>query len=345
MQAFDEEELDDSSSESESGKLGPSESGFNFSVPAESFLPADQIREDSPVPSPNSGDKMIISVELSNKETLEVCSPKPPPLPRPHAGEDEGGGGGEGGGGRAEDGPLVVAVPNDEVAGAAVEPKAGVENHTSGHAVAVSVPPEENNIRPPPGTATINDCDLVQPPPGTTAISERDLVPGAQGSAEPSASSSEESVPLAEAIPVVPPTVIVTEEEQEGVASGEEGGKGDDDTMRPVMDESGGVVDAVRGGGEEGVTQQGPPGAEGDREATEDVTKESEDVDAEPLQSAVVEGEAQSEAPNTKEEGGEVEKLMETDDEKPSPLVKETQVPTRQFSWSRQYSRTGEWRD
>ena len=115
MQAFDEEELNDSSSEGESDKkLGPAEAGFNFSVPAESFLPPDQIREDSPVLSPE-GDKMIISVELSNKETLEVYSPNPPATER----EDEGGG---------EDGPLVVAVsvPADE--GVVLE-GAGPTNH------------------------------------------------------------------------------------------------------------------------------------------------------------------------------------------------------------------------
>ena len=115
LQAFDEEELNDSSSEGESDKkLGPAEAGFNFSVPAESFLPPDQIREDSPVLSPE-GDKMIISVELSNKETLEVYSPNPPATER----EDEGGG---------EDGPLVVAVsvPADE--GVVLE-GAGPTNH------------------------------------------------------------------------------------------------------------------------------------------------------------------------------------------------------------------------
>ena len=114
--------MDDSSSESERGQLGPAEAGFNFSVPAESFLPADQIREDSPVLSPN-GEKMIISVELSNKKTLEVYSPKPP------AYQDEGGGGeGEGGG------PLVVAVtlPDDATV---MDVERGSENHNSVSAV------------------------------------------------------------------------------------------------------------------------------------------------------------------------------------------------------------------
>ena len=136
LQAFDEEELDDPSSESETGQLvSPTEAGFNFNVPAESFLPADQIREDSPVLSPSS-EKMIISVELSNKETLEVYSPQPPPTQ-----DDEGGGGGGEGGGNG--GPLVVAVsvPNDA---AVAEVTGSTENHNSLSTVAtVTVEPEE----------------------------------------------------------------------------------------------------------------------------------------------------------------------------------------------------------
>ena len=74
---------------------------------------------------------MIISVELSNKETLEVYSPQPPPV---HDGEGEGGG--------DKSGPLVVAVslPND---GAPLDGMGVTENHNSLPTVAtVMVEPE-----------------------------------------------------------------------------------------------------------------------------------------------------------------------------------------------------------
>ena len=71
------EELDDPSSGSESDEdggqtysMGLGGGGFNFEVPPESFIAEEDI-----VPDVEEMDcePMIVSVELSNKERLEVC--------------------------------------------------------------------------------------------------------------------------------------------------------------------------------------------------------------------------------------------------------------------------------
>lgn len=176
--------MDDPSSESDSGQLGPAEAGFNFNVPEESFLPADQIREDSPVLSP-SREKMIISVELSNKETLEVYSPQPPPV---HDGEGEGG---------DKSGPLVVAVsiPNDgapldgmgvtenhnslpTVATVMVEPETTAEEESSSHTI-TSEPLGVEGTNIEPKTAAPGDIELagtslsVEVPPAEVSVEDR----------------------------------------------------------------------------------------------------------------------------------------------------------------------------
>ena len=244
LQAFDEEELNDSSSESESeGKLGPADAGFNFSVTAESFLPPDQIREDSPVLSPEQ-DKMIISVELSNKETLEVYSPKPPPV---STREDEGGGGGR---------PLVVAVPtpNEEglVAGRGVEQQ--TENHNSIPVVSVAVesvevPREEKEDAP----AIMTNC------------SERNDVSEVQSSAMEEASTNAASTDDKQAIEPLPTATNKTqdvnvdnvqEKEEEGrgvaltVVDGD--GEGGDGGIREESEGGGGVELQVGGEGRGG---------------------------------------------------------------------------------------------
>ena len=208
MQAFDEEELDDSSSENETGQIGPAEAGFNFSVPAESFLPADQIREDSPVLSPNSGEKMIISVELSNKETLEVYSPKPP-----STGDDEGGGGGG-----VEDG-----VPNDEPSHVMAE--STEKNHI--HSLTVTAVPE--NTTKVQSLATTNEQNILQetqsPAISTNLTSEvnNEMVC--------------DSLTPAEAISVSLPVASKTEDQRDGEEEEEDDDVKEDKTKDEVMNE------------------------------------------------------------------------------------------------------------
>ncbi len=70
----EEEELDDSSSGSESGgntyTIGLGGGGFNFEVPPESFIAEEDIVPDA---EETECEPMIVSVELSNKDNLEVC--------------------------------------------------------------------------------------------------------------------------------------------------------------------------------------------------------------------------------------------------------------------------------
>ena len=71
---MDDEELDDPSSESESGgdtyNIGLGGGGFNFQVPPESFIAEEDI---APEVEEVECEPMIVSVELSNKDNLEVC--------------------------------------------------------------------------------------------------------------------------------------------------------------------------------------------------------------------------------------------------------------------------------
>ena len=306
LQAFDEEELNDSSSESESGgKLGPSETGFNFSVPAESFLPPDQIREDSPVMSPDR-DKMIISVELSNKETLEVYSPNPPSASR----EDEGGGGGGGGGG----GPLVVAVsvPNDE---RVIVDRGPENNHNSIPTVTVAVAQEDaepsrgENEAPPvimTNCTESNGATETQPPviePSSTNVASTDEEQVLERLPPQTASEAEEA------------KVGVEEseggEERAGVVVGGEG-EGVDGSSGEKNEMVVGVDAQVEGEGKEGArSESGLPSVE----EKEEVAGEAETMDAdlrEPLQSSAS-GEANT-AVEVEAERGEEEREGEEEE-------------------------------
>jgi len=104
---------------------------------------------------------MIVSVELSNKATLEV-SPKPP------ASDAEGGG----------NGPMVVAmaIPNDVTAGESREARKEGENHSVTRAVAAPAPESETQTEQPvPDTSTSQKTQELPAPAPAPADTSKQL--------------------------------------------------------------------------------------------------------------------------------------------------------------------------
>ena len=215
---------------------------------------------------------MIISVELSNKETLEVYSPNPPPVSTV---EDKGGGGG---------GPLVVAVsvPNDDglVAERGTQRS---ENHNSIPAVSPAVVSSRENVdmsgeekEAPP--AVVTDCseinDVSETQPSAVEHCSNAVSTDAKQVLEPTLTTASETAENAR--------VEALDKEVGGEGEGGECGGGD------IREEN----EGVRGVGpqvEEGEGREGAENESGQPSVAREEVAEDMDIDSsEPVQSAAV---------------------------------------------------------